>query len=91
MLRCRFEASPDDPRPANWPIKHPYWVTGESSNGCNVVVAYADDLDYIVENWPETEEYVDDIQIEEREDYVFTDRFPKPEWFNPPVTAPSHN
>jgi len=77
MLRVRFKANIDDPRPVNWPIKHPYWITGEGFDYA-IVVSYADDMDYITTNWPEAK----DLDIEEREDYFFTDRFPKPDWFN---------
>jgi hypothetical protein len=76
MIRVRFRANEDDPRPVNWPIPHPYWVTGYGE-GYATVVAYADDLNYILANWPEA----NDIQIEKVDGYAFTDRFPKPKWF----------
>lgn len=77
MLRVRFYANPDDPRPLTWPIKHPYWVTGYTGNDKHsIVVAYADDLEYITLNWPEAE----NIDAQEVTEYVFTDRFPKPDW-----------
>ena len=41
-----------------------------------IVVAYADDEAQIKELWPSAE----DIDAEERSEYVFTDRFPKPDW-----------
>ena len=79
MIRVRFEANPDDPRPINWPVKYPYWVTGYDGSGrCAIVVSYADSEQYIYENWPEAESF----DIESVQGYVFTDRFPKPEWFN---------
>ena len=77
MLRVRFKTNSEDPRPINWPIKHPYWITGNGDN-CSVVVAYADDIDYIKANWPEAYE-IDSI---ESTGYAFTDRFPKPDWFS---------
>jgi hypothetical protein len=76
MLRVRFHANIEDPRPINWPIKHPYWVSGEGEDYA-IVIAYADDLDYIVKNWPEAT----GIDAEERTEYTFTDRFPRPDWF----------
>lgn len=76
MIRARFRANEDDYRPINWPVKHPYWCTGYG-NDYSVVVAYADDIDEILRNWPEAT----DIDFEEREEYIFTDRFQKPEWF----------
>jgi len=76
MIRARFKANPDDPRPIKWPIKHPFWITGEGF-GYSTVVAYADNEDEILENWPEAEE----IDSETVEDYNFTSRFSKPDWF----------
>lgn len=78
MLRVRFKANSNDPRPINWPIKHPYWVTGYSGDDSYAtVVAYADDEQYIFDNWPEAE----DLDAEEVNEYFFSDRFPKPKWF----------
>ena len=78
MKRVRFYTKADDYRPINWPIKHPYWKTGESGDGSySILVAYADDEQYIYDNWPEAT----DLDVEERDSYTFTSRFPKPEWF----------
>lgn len=77
MIRARFKTDPNDPRPVNWPIKHPYWVTGCS--GANAtIVAYADDEAEIMRNWPDAEEIdvMDDVDT-----YTYTSRFPKPDWF----------
>lgn len=82
MLRVRFRANKDDYRPVNWPVKHPYWCTGYSED-CSIVVSYADDETYIFNNWPEAS----DLDVEEVNDYVFTDRFKKPDWF----TEQEHN
>ena len=79
MLRIRFFTNADDPRPINWPIKHPYWITGEEATGeYSIIVSYADDEDYIMENWPEASDL--DI-LEETDKYTFTSRFPIPDWF----------
>ncbi len=75
MLRIRFKANPEDPRPINWPVKHPYWITG-SGVGYSIVVSYADDEEYIRENWPEAK----DLEVTDVDGYVFTDRFPRPNW-----------
>lgn len=78
MLRVRFHANHDDPRPINFPVKHPYWITGYAGDGSYAtVVSYADDLDYITENWPEAS----NINGEVRSEYTFTSRFPIPDWF----------
>lgn len=78
MIRARFKANFDDPRPVNWPIKHPYWVSGwAASESYSIVVAYADDEAEILRNWPDAEE----IDFNEVTEYIFTDRFEKPDWF----------
>jgi hypothetical protein len=76
MLRVRFKANPKDPRPINWPIKHPYWITGYG-NDHSIVVAYADNEKYITDNWPEAT----DLDVTNASEYKFTGRFPKPGWF----------
>lgn len=76
MLRVRFKANADDYRPVNWPVKHPYWCTGYGDD-YSIVISYSDNEEYIYNNWPEAS----DLDIEEVEGYVFTDRFEKPEWF----------
>ena len=77
MIRARFRVSILDPRPVKWPIKHPYWVTGEGET-YYTIVAYADDEAEIKSNWPEAE----NIDAQAANSYKFTDRFRKPEWFN---------
>lgn len=76
MIRARFHVNPDDPRPVCWPIKHPYWVSGEG-DGYTIVVAYAEDEAEILRNWPDAT----DIDSDEADSYVFTSRFSKPDWF----------
>jgi hypothetical protein len=77
MIRARFKANPDDFRPVNWPIKHPYWCTGYGDD-YSIVVAYADDEAEVLRNWPEAY----DINVEEVDGYAFSGRFPKPEWMS---------
>lgn len=76
MKRIRFYADKVDPRPINWPVKHPYWISGYTDLN-SVVISYADSEDYILENWPEAT----DLDVTEVEGYMFTSRFPRPEWF----------
>jgi hypothetical protein len=80
MIRCRFKVYHDDYRPAVWPIKHPYWCSGQGEDYW-ILVAYADDEDEIRRNWPEAK----DLESDEQDQYTFTDRFKKPGWF---ATAP---
>lgn len=80
MIRARFHANEDDYRSINWPVKHPYWCSGYGDgdeDGYSIVVAYADNVEEILKNWPEATS----IDYEERSEYTFTDRFPKPDWF----------
>lgn len=89
MIRARFHANADDFRSINWPVKHPYWCTGYGGDGSPflpdyaVVVAYADNEEEILKNWPEATQ----IESEEVDSYVFSDRFPKPDWFQPPEST----
>ncbi len=78
MIRVRFHANEDDYRPVNWPVKHPYWCSGYGE-GYSIVVSYADDTEYILKNWPEATEI--DIMQDDLNEYEFTDRFPRPDWF----------
>ena len=76
MIRARFHANPDDPRPVVCPIPHPYWVTGYGDDH-SIIVAYADDVAQIKQQWPDATH----IDAEPAETYVFTSRFQKPTWF----------
>lgn len=76
ILRVRFKVRLDDPRPIKWPIKYPYWISGQGDD-YYILVAYVDNEQELLENWPEAEE----LDIEEEDRIVFTDRFQKPEWY----------
>lgn len=80
MIRARFlikrKDCGNDYRPIKWPIKYPYWCTGENDYSF-IIVAYADDIKQIKSLWPEAYR----IQSEEVQEIAFTPRFPKPEWY----------
>lgn len=81
MIRTRFYIKKsdcdNDYRPVKWPIKYPYWCSGES-NDSFILVAYAEDEDSIKELWPKAY----DINVLEKDTEVkFTLRFPKPKWY----------
>lgn len=81
MIKARFYIRKDDCnndyRPVKWPIKYPYWCSGESDDSF-ILVAYAEDEDNIKELWPEAY----DINVLEKDTEVkFTLRFPKPKWY----------
>lgn len=77
MIRSRFKANYPDFRPVKYPYPHPWWCTGTAGDESHsTLVAYADNEDQIKEFWPEAE----DIESEERDEYTFTSRFPRPVW-----------
>ena len=82
MIRARFfvskKACKNDYRPIKWPIKYPYWCTGENS-GRFILIAYVDNMDELYELWPEAEQ----IEWTEKNEIFFSDRFPKPDWYKP--------
>lgn len=79
MYRARFYVPVEDYRPVVWPINHPYWCTGGTLDGHSVIVAYVDDMYQLLTYWPDAY----DIDMgEEVVEYVFTDRFRKPDWFS---------
>lgn len=77
MIRARFYTNEDDYRPVEWPIKYPYWRSGETDEA-NILIAYADSEDDIKRLWPEAY----DIESEEVSEIIFTSRFPRPGWYN---------
>ena len=78
MYRARFYANLDDYRSVKWPVKYPYWRTGESESH-SIVVAYVDSIEDVYECWPEAQ----GINMgDEVDSFLFTSRFEKPEWFN---------
>lgn len=73
----KFSDCDGDYRPIKWPIKYPYWCTGET-NDTFIIIAYADNVEQILELWPEAY----DIETEEVNEIKFSDRLRKPEWYN---------
>lgn len=86
MILARFYVDKNkcgnDYRPVDWPIKYPYWCTGESINvrnnsECFILTAYADSVEQIKELWPEAQ----DISTKEVSEITFSPRLPKPQWY----------
>ena len=81
MIRVRFQIKfkdcGEDYRPVKWPIKYPYWCTGQTDDAFTLM-AYADDIDYILNLWPEASR----IEIYKADKIEFSSRFPKPNWYN---------
>lgn len=80
MLWCRFyvniEEVKEDYRPVVWPIKYPYWCSGETEKDF-ILVAYVESLDELYKQWPEAK----NIDSEEVKKIEFSSRFPKPDWY----------
>ncbi len=78
MIRVCFHSTDEDPRPMHWPIKHPYWVQDEAGDGSySLIVAYADDENYIMDNWPGAY----DLNVTQETEYNFPGLFPMPKWW----------
>lgn len=75
--KYRFRTDPSDPRPVTFPPKHPWWCTGGNEE-YSTVVAYAESEEQLREYWPDASD-VDEFQTDTS--IVFSDRFPKPEWY----------
>jgi len=80
LFRARFyidfEDCDEDYRPISWPIKYPYWVSGENEESF-IIVTYCENKNEIIELWPEAH----DIELEKVDNVEFSGRFPKPEWY----------
>jgi hypothetical protein len=87
MLRVRFYTDGSDYRPVKFPPPYPYWCSGETigqaedgSDDRSVVVAYIDSVEQLLEFWPDAEK----IDVFDQDAKIsFTDRFQKPDWWNP--------
>lgn len=83
-LRHRFYADHDDYRPVKFPPPGPYWCSGYSMSGAyedgySIVIAWLPKSASVTDWWPEATE----IESTEHGPPEWTDRFPKPEWWNP--------
>ena len=75
-LRTRFHANEEDSRPVKFPPPGPFWETSTGA-GYATVVAYVRLLSEVTEYWPEATS----IECEQRDEIVFTERFPRPDWW----------
>jgi hypothetical protein len=67
-----------DYRPVKWPIPGPYWMTRQGGEGhYGLVACLPADVD-LKEFWPEAQ----DIDVQERDNITFTERFQKPDWWS---------
>ena len=79
-LRFRFYSDAEDIRPIyklpNTP-EGPWWCSGYSGDRA-ILIAYVKSEDTLFRQWPEAE--IDEVA--ERDEIIFTDRFPKPDWWD---------
>lgn len=83
-IRYRFHTtSCHDYRPVVFDKRYPWWCTGHGGNAgageeeYAIIVAYLPHYEHILVYWPDAEH----VTSETREQITFTDRFPKPDWF----------
>ena len=79
MIKVRFDLPKYYSRPAFWPIKYPYWVTGYHDFGVTIV-AYVDSTNDIIAQWPAAWGQTID-EFEETDKITFSERFPRPDWY----------
>lgn len=77
MHRYRFRANENDPRPVIFPPNGPWWCTGYGDDYATVV-AYCRDEEDLLKHWPEATS-IDDLG---EQGIVFSERFPKPDWWD---------
>jgi hypothetical protein len=78
--RVRFKTAADDPRPVEFPPPGPYWVSGYTGEEMeiSIVIAFLENEEQLSKYWPEAT----DADWTAVDGIYFTDRFPKPEWWN---------
>ena len=75
--RYRFKTnSVEDYRPLIFNPKYPWWCTGYGEN-CVIIVAYLPFDDDLLKYWDDAF----DIEFSEEKEIVFSERFPKPDYF----------
>ena len=79
--RYRFTTKEADYRPVKFPPPGPWWCTGYDSSDNAILVCYLPSKVDLKEYWPEAE----NIDYTEEEQIVYTSRFPKPKWYDPPL------
>lgn len=82
-LRCRFKANLADYRPIQWPPPGPYWCSGTGDDHVTLIAYVRTELQ-ILQFWPEAR----DIHVSAEDEITFTDRFPRPGWYDGEGTAP---
>ena len=82
-IRYRFYSQIEDYRPVLFNPAYPWWCTGYTDESA-IIIAYLPIDEPLLKYWPEAES----IDSEHRE-LFFSDRFPKPEYYDPDYEGPS--
>jgi hypothetical protein len=75
--RHRFVSDSEDYRPLVWPPAGPWWCSGWDSEDRAVIIAYVPSNEDLHTYWPEAL----NVDSEECEHITYSDRFPKPFWW----------
>ena len=82
----RFYQDHHEYSPVVWPIPYPWWCSGykmdEDDKVSNILIAYAPNVEYILNYWPQAYNITQDDEPTLPKDIVYSARFPKPEWYN---------
>jgi len=87
--RHRFMTNADDFRPVKFPPPGPYWCSGyrfdddEPRNNHAIVIAILPKDEPLATWWPDAE----DVETTEIDVITFTERFPRPTWWQPQLTV----
>ena len=77
MIRYRFKTkSVKDYRPLIFNPKYPWWCSGYGKN-CAIIIAWLPPEEILTEYWDDAF----DVELEKHPGVVFSDRFPKPQWY----------
>jgi len=85
-VRYRFSTKEEDYRPVKWPPAGPYWCSGYWGDNA-ILIAYLPHGALLQDYWPEVAE----VESTEVAEIAYTDRFPRPDWWQPksaPAPAP---
>ncbi len=82
-IRYRFYTKSEDYRPLLFNPAYPWWCSGHTDEAA-IIIAFLPVGESLEKYWPEAEA----VDAESR-DLFFTDRFPKPDWYEPDYTGPS--
>ena len=89
-FRVRFAVYEQEPgeldsRPIKFPPPGPYWISGQGQ-GCDdayydILIAFVPNMPTLLEYWPDADLEWSGCDIQPREEITFSDRFPKPRWW----------